>query len=432
MQVSIESTGDLGRRVVFRVPSADLDNRVGSRLREIARDARIKGFRPGKVPTSVIEKRFGPQVRAEILDGLLREGFGNALKEETFQIAGSPRIEPSDEAAGEGELAYVADFEVVPEFGEIELGKLNVTRHTSAVEDADIDRMIENLREQRRSWSPVERAAKEGDLVDVEMWTEAEGQRLPAEGSERGSTVIGSGALFPAIESELAGMKTGEEKTASVEFPAQWPVAALAGKTANVHLKAVQVAEPQLPEVNHAFIRSFGVKSGEAEQFRNEIRSNQERELKGALMYRLRRAVGEEIIANYGQITMPPKLVEQEAQALAEAAMQQAREQGQQLNVQPAQYMDAAGKRVLIALFTGEVARRNKLQLDRGRLMETMQLIASTYEEPDQVIELYPNDPQLLQGLQNRVMEEQVTDWIAEQAQHTEQPLPFQDAIRPE
>ncbi len=432
MQVSIESTGDLGRRVVFRVPSADLENRVGSRLREIARDARIKGFRPGKVPTSVIEKRYGPQVRAEILDGLLRQGFGDALKGETFQIAGSPRIEPSDEAAADGELAYVADFEVVPEFGDIELGKLNVTRHTSAVEDADIDRMIENLREQRRSWSPVQVEAKDGDLVDVEMWTESEGTRLPAEGSERGSTVIGSGMLYPTIEAELVGLKAGDEKVASVAFPDEWPVPALAGKTANVHLKAVQVAEPELPEVNHAFIRSFGVKSGESDQFRDEIRNNLERELKGALMYRLRRAVGEEIISSYSHVAMPPKLVEAEAKAMAEAAVQQAREQGQMLEADASQFMEAAGKRVLVGLFTGEVARRNKLQLDRGRLMETMRLIASTYEEPEQVIELYRNDPQLLQGLQNRVMEEQVTDWIAEQAQHTEQPLPFQDAIRPE
>ena len=432
MQVSIESTGDLGRRVVFRVPSADLEGRVGSRLREIARDARIKGFRPGKVPTSVIEKRFGPQVRAEILDNLLREGFGDALRDETFQIAGNPRIEPSTEAAADGELAYVADFEVVPDFGDIDLAKLNVTRHTSAVEDADIDRMIENLREQRRSWSPVEREAKEGDLVDVEMWTDVDGVRLPNEGTENGSTVIGSGMLFPAIENELVGLKAGDEKTAVVAFPAEWPVAVLAGKTATVNLKAVQVAQAELPEANHAFIRSFGVKSGEIEQFRSEIRNNLERELKGALMYRLRRAVGEEIIANYSQITMPPKLVELEAKAMAEAAVQQAREQGQAIEADPANFTDAAAKRVLIALFTGEVARRNKLQLDRGRLMETMRLIASTYEEPDQVIELYRNDPQLLSGLQNRVMEEQVTDWVAEQAQHTEQPLPFQDAIRPE
>lgn len=432
MQVSIESTGDLGRRVLFRVPSAEVEGKLNTRLREIARDARIKGFRPGKVPTSVIAKRFGAQVRAEILDGLLREGFGNALKDETFQIAGNPRIEEDKDNSSEGELAYVADFEVVPEFGEIDLGALNVVRNTATVEEADIDTMIENLREQRSSWSAVERASANGDLVEVEMFSEVDGVRLPAEGAERGQTVLGSGALFAPIEEAVAGLAAGESKTVKVDFPADWRVEQLAGKSADVTVKALQVAELKRPEVDHAFIRSFGVKSGEAEQFREEIRSNLERELKGALMFRLRRAVGEQIIEKYGHITMPPKLVEQEAQAMAANAQQEAQARGQQLQVDARQFMDAAGKRVLIGLFTGEVARRNKLQLDRNRLMETMRLIASTYEEPEQVFELYRNDPQLLNQLQYRVMEEQVTDWIAEKAEHTEVPMSFQDAIRAE
>ncbi|PJK07785.1 trigger factor [Lysobacteraceae bacterium NML95-0200] len=432
MQVSIESTGDLGRRVLFRVPSAEVEGKLNTRLREIARDARIKGFRPGKVPTSVIAKRFGAQVRAEILDGLLREGFGNALKDETFQIAGNPRIEEDKDNSSEGELAYVADFEVVPEFGEIDLAALNVVRNTATVEEADIDTMIENLREQRSSWSAVERASANGDLVEVEMFSEVDGVRLPAEGAERGQTVLGSGALFAPIEEAVAGLAAGESKTVKVDFPADWRVEQLAGKSADVTVKALQVAELKRPEVDHAFIRSFGVKSGEAEQFREEIRSNLERELKGALMFRLRRAVGEQIIEKYGHITMPPKLVEQEAQAMAANAQQEAQARGQQLQVDAQQFMDAAGKRVLIGLFTGEVARRNKLQLDRNRLMETMRLIASTYEEPEQVFELYRNDPQLLSQLQYRVMEEQVTDWIAEKAEHTEVPMSFQDAIRAE
>lgn len=432
MQVSIESTGDLGRRVLFRVPSAEVEGKLNTRLREIARDARIKGFRPGKVPTSVIAKRFGAQVRAEILDGLLREGFGNALKDETFQIAGNPRIEEDKENSSEGELAYVADFEVVPEFGEIDLAALNVVRNTATVEDADIDTMIENLREQRSSWSAVERASANGDLVEVEMFSEVDGVRLPAEGAERGQTVLGSGALFAPIEEAVAGLAVGQSKTVKVEFPADWRVEQLAGKSADVTVKALQVAELKRPEVDHAFIRSFGVKSGEAEQFREEIRSNLERELKGALMFRLRRAVGEQIIEKYGHISMPPKLVEQEAQGMAAAAQQEAQARGQQVQVDAQQFMDTAAKRVLIGLFTGEVARRNKLQLDRGRLMETMRLIASTYEEPEQVFELYRNDPQLLSQLQYRVMEEQVTDWIAEKAEHTEVPMSFQDAIRAE
>ena len=432
MQVSIESTGNLGRRVTFRVPSADFNTQVGSRLREVARDARIKGFRPGRVPASVIDKRYGAQIRSEILDGMLREGFGNAVKDEPLRIAGNPRITPSTEVAGEGELAYVADFELVPDFGTIDASKLAVVRHTAEITDEDIDRMIGNLREQRRSWNPVTREAIDGDLVDVSMWTEVDGKRLPPQGSEEASTVIGSNALLADLEAGLVGLKTGDEQAIGVAFPADWRATELAGKSATVHVQVTQVAEPRLPEVDQAFIRSFGVKSGENEQFRKEIRSNLERELKGALMHRLRREVGEALIATYKDIELPPRLVQDEAEAMANADAAQARQNGQVMEALPGPYADSARKRVLVGLLVGEVARQNDLRLEPARLMETLQLIASTYEQPDQVIELYRNDPQLMSGLQNRVMEEQVIDWIAGKANHTEQPMSFQDAIRPE
>ena len=431
MQVSVETVGNLERRMTFRLPAERIDTQVGGRLREIARTARIKGFRPGKVPTKVIEQRYGQQVRAEILDGLLRESFDSAVRDNALRLAGNPQIEPSTEAAGEGELAYVATFEVVPDFGDVDVAKLEVVRNTAEIEDADIDRMIENLRLQRRSFSPVDRAAKEGDLVSLETWSQAGDERLPAEGVEKGTTVIGSGAMFAALESALIGLNKGEEKTVEVDFPAEWGAQALAGRKVAVTVRAIDVSEPVLPEVDAAFIRSFGVKSGDPEQFRADIRSNLERELKGALMNRLRREVGEQIVAAYSHIEMPPRLVENEARALAANAADQARRQGHQgAQVSPEPFMDAARKRVLVGLLVGEVARRNDLKLDPKRLNETMHLIASTYEEPEQVIELYRNDPQLMSGLQSRVMEEQVIDWIAERAQHTEQALSFQEAIR--
>jgi len=430
MQVSVESLGTLERRVTFRLPADRLENQVGARLREIARGARIKGFRPGKVPTKVIEQRYGAQVRAEVLDELLREGFGQAVRENALQIAGSPRIEPAPEADG---LSYVATFEVVPDFGEIDVARLQVVRHTAEVTDADIDAMIENLRLQRRGWQAVERPAQVGDAVEIETWSQADGERIPAEGTERGASVLGSGTMFPAVENALLGMSAGEEKTVEVEFPADWRVPQFAGRKVQVHLKVVKVSEPVLPEVDAAFIRSFGVKSGELEQFRADIRTNLERELKGALMTRLRREVGEQLIAAYSHVELPPRLVENEARELARQAIEQARRQGRQVNP-PAdahlEFMDAARKRVLVGLLVGEVARRNQLTLDPRRLTETLQLIASTYEEPQQVIELYRNDPQLMAGLQARVMEEQVIDWIADRAQHTEQKLSFGEAIR--
>ena len=434
MQVSVESLGSLERRLTFRLPSERLETQVGGRLREIARTARIKGFRPGKVPAKVIEQRYGQQVRAEVLDGLLREGFDEAVRSNELRLAGQPRIEPSEEK-DEGELAYVATFEVVPDFGEIDVSSLSVVRHTSEVTEEDIDRMIENLRQQRRSWSAVTRPAQAGDAVDVETWSQVGDQRLPAEGVERGATVLGSGGMFKDVEDALVGIEAGGEKTVEVTFPADWRVSALAGKTATVHVKAERVSEQQLPEVDAAFIRSFGVKSGEMDQFRADIRTNLERELKGALMNRLRREVGEQLVAAYAQIELPPRLVESEARSMLAQQVEQARRAGRNPGEVPADahlnFMDAARKRVLVGLLVGEVARRNELRLDPKRLNEHLRLIASTYEEPQQVIDLYRNDPLLMSGLQNRVMEEQVIDWIAERAQHTGQQLSFQEAISP-
>ena len=433
MQVSVESTGNLERRMTFQVPAERLESDIGGRLREIARTTRIKGFRPGKVPTKVIQQRFGEQVRAEVLERLLRQEFDDAVRANELRLAGNPRIEPSE---GDDELAYVATFEVVPDFGEIDVSKLSVVRHTAEVKDEDVDRMIENLQQQRRSWSAVTRPAQAGDALDIETWSQAGDERLPAEGAEKGTVVIGSGAMLPALEEALTGMSADEEKTVEVEFPADWRVPQLAGKTAQAHLKVERVSEEILPEVDAAFIKSFGVKKGELEQFRSEIRTNLERELKGALMNRLRREVGEQLVATWSEVELPPRLVENEARAMVQNSVEQARSQGRKVPELPEnaheQFMDSARRRVLMGLLVGEVARSNSLTLDPKRLNETLRLIASTYEEPEQVIELYRNDPQLMSGLQNRVMEEQVIDWIAERAQHTDKELDFQEAVSPQ
>ena len=428
MQVSVESLGSLERKMTFRVPSERLETQVGGRLREIARTTRLKGFRPGKVPAKVIEQRFGGQVRDEIVGGMLRQGMDQAVRENELRVAGAPQI-TKDEAAGEGELKFVASVELVPDFGELDMGKLEVVRHTAEVKDEDIERMLEHLRMQRASWSKVTRAAKKGDMVNLETASTIDGQRMPAEGFEKTSTVLGSGGMYPEVEAAIDGMQPGEEKTLDVTLPADWHMPQFAGKTVTSTFKVIDVSEQVLPEVDGAFIRSFGVKSGEPEQFRAEIRSNLERELKGALMQRLRRAVGEQLVAAYQDVELPPRLVENEAKALQANAAEQARRQGQQVGASADAFNDAARKRVLMALLVGEVARRNELRLDQSRLNETMRLIASTYEQPQQVIDLYRNDPQLMQGLQNRVMEEQVIDWIAEQARHTEQAMSFQEAI---
>jgi trigger factor len=323
---------------------------------------------------------------------------------------------------------------VVPDFGDIDVTTLDVVRYTADVSEDDIDRMIENLRLQRRSWGAVEREAREGDAVEAQTWSMLDGQRVPAEGSERLLTVIGTNSVLPRLEQALVGMRAGEEKAVDIEFPADWRVAELAGKNAQANLRLERVSESVVPEADAAFIRSFGVKSGDLAQFRADIRSNLERELKGALMARLRREVSEKLAAAYAHVELPPRLVENEARMLARQAAERIRRQGgnpQMPEDAHVDFLDGARKRVLVGLLVGEVARRNELRLEMSRVNETLRLIASTYEEPQQVIEMYRDDPQLMAGLQSQVMEEQVIDWIAERARHRDEPLSFQEAISP-
>jgi trigger factor len=430
MQVSLENTASLERRLTVSLPAERLDGVVGRRLQEISRTVKMKGFRPGKIPARVIEQRYGSQVREEALGELIRQSFDEAVRQQNLQPAGNPEIR--NEAPADGQIRYTATFEVVPDFGAIDVSTLAFTRLTSQVEESDIDAMLETLRQQRQEWRAVSRPAQAGDLVRVETSAQVGDDRIPAEGSEQGATVIGSGAMLPELEAKLAGASAGDTVEAEVNFPATWRVPALAGKAAQVTIKVGQVAENFVPEIDEAFIKSFGVRSGKLEVFRKEVRANLERELKGTLMNRLRAEVAEKLVAAYAHVEMPPRLVEIEARALARSTAENARQQGMtDVTESPEPFMNPARQRVAAGLLVGEIARQNKLSLDPARVRETMQLIASTYEDPAQVIELYRNDPNLMRNLQNRVMEEQVIDWIAERANASEQPMSFADVMRP-
>lgn len=431
MQVSVENTSSLERRMTVSIPADRLSSVIDGRLRDMAGKANLKGFRKGKVPTKVIEQRFGDQIRSEAFGELVRASFDQAVRQENVRIAGQPNIQADPEAA-ENEIRYTATFEIVPDFGTIDVSQLQIVRVHAQVEDADIDHMIDTLRQQRRTWEPVDRPAQVGDLVAVETSAATAAARVPETGAEKGATVIGSGVMFPELEAQLSGMSAGDEREVEVAFPADWRVPALAGQTARVTLKATQVSEPKVPEADEAFVKSFGVKSGKLAVFRQEVRANLERELKGMLMSRLRAEVAQKLVAAYSHVELPAKLIEAEARNLAANAQQQARQQGQTDAVYPFdQFMVPARNRVAAGLLVGEIGRQNGLKLDFNRVKETLSLIASTYEEPKQVIELYRNDPNLMSGLQNRVMEEQVIDWVAERAQSTDQNLSFTEAMRP-
>jgi len=427
MQFSVENVGKLERKLTVKFPAERFETQVSQRIAEMSRTVRLKGFRPGKVPATVIQQRFGAQVRGEVLSDLIGSTLREAFEKENLRPVANPAIDTTGKPEN-GEIAYTATFEVMPEFPEIDIASLEIQRPTAEVTDADIEKMIETLRQQRRSFDEVERPSAEGDFVMFEYSAVAGDYRFPNEGLERAGSVIGSGTLFKALDAALVGRKAGEEFESDVEFPADFRNEQLAGKTAKVSFKIIKVQQPNLPEVDAAFIELFGITDGDIATFRKEVRANLERELKAALMGRLKSQVAEKLATAHSELEVPNLMVQSEARSLAAGSVPRGQQPPPQL-IDSA--MPAARMRVIAGLLMGEIARKQELKLDRTRLAEQLAAIASTYEEPEKVIELYNGDPQLMSGLQNRVMEDQVAEWVAEHAKTTAQNLSFDEVMRP-
>jgi len=423
MQVSIENVGSLGRKLTVRLPAQRLEDTVRSRVQEMGRTARLKGFRPGKVPTKVIEQRYGSQIRNEALSEMIGSSFQEAVNQEKLRPAVQPQIATTGRPDN-GEIEYTATFEVLPEIGALDVSNLEIVKPTAEVSDADIDQMIETLRLQRRNWNQVERAAQAGDMVLFEYAAQADGLRHPETGTDRVGAILGSAAYSAELETQLVGKKAGDEFSATVAFAPDFRIASLAGKSAEVSGKLVRVQEAQLPEVDEAFAKSFGVREGGLEKFREDVRANLERELKGVLMARLKGGVIEKLIDAHPELDVPQTMIENEARLLARQANAPA-------DNAFVGYLPTARRRVSAGLLIAELARQNNIRLDSKRVSESLATIASTYEEPEKVVELYTRDPQLMSALQNRVIEDQVVEWIAEHAKHSEQKLSFNEVMRP-
>lgn len=427
MQVSVENVGKLERKLTVKFPAERFESQVSARIAEMGRTVRLKGFRPGKVPTTVIQQRFGTQVRSEVLSDLIGSTLREAFDQQNLRPIANPSVDTTGKPEN-GEITYTATFEVMPEFPAIDIATLAIQRPVSEVTEADIEKMIETLRLQRRSFDEVERASKEGDFVMFEYSAEAGDYRFPVEGLERAGSVLGSGTLFKALDEALTGRSAANEFSADIDFPADFRNENLAGKTAKVDFKVIKVQEPKLPEVDAEFAKLFGIADGDLDTFRKEVRANLERELKATLMGRLKGEVAEKLADAYAEVDVPNLMVQSEARALAAGSVPKGQQPPPQL-VEAA--MPMARKRVLAGLLMGEIARKNELVVDRKRVAEQLAAIASTYEEPEQVIELYNSDPQLMSGLQNRVMEDQVAEWVADHANTTVQDLSFDEVMRP-
>jgi trigger factor len=430
MQVSVENTGGLERKLTVQLPGEEIDTKVNSKLRELSKTVRIKGFRPGRVPLSVVRQRYGKQARQEIVGETIQASLQQAIADENLRVASRPRLDSAPEDMENGDVAFSAVVEVYPEVGTIDAAALEIERPEADVIEDDVDDMLKTLREQRQTWEEVERTAEEGDQVIMDFAAESDEGRVPEEGAKRMSVVFGKSG-FDKLEKALAKIPAGESKKVTLEFPEGFNEAALAGKKAKAELAVIRVSQPKLPEVDEEFIKSFGIESGDVEELRTEIRGNLERELKNASTTLVKSSLVDQLVAAVPGLEVPQGVVREEAASMAAQLLSQQGQEPDQALVQQlaGSFVEPAEKRVRAGLLLGELAQQNGIRVDSNKVRQAIESVAGTYEEPSEVIQLYYGNPNLLQQVESSVLEEQVVDWALENAKVTPKEMSFQDVI---
>ena len=424
MQVSLESVQGLERRMTVEVPAEQVEQAVEQRIQRMARSVRLDGFRPGKAPLRVVRQRFGDQARREAYGELIETSFQQAATQEKLRVVAQPRIELKDVEGGA--LGYVATFEVMPEVTLSDLSGAVIRRPTASVQESDVDVMIESLRRQRTSWVEVERAAREGDTVQMSFKGTVDGEAFPGGSADHVPLTLGSGSMIPGFESGLVGMSKGEVRTLELSFPADYRVANLAGKPASFEVTVHRVNEPRLPDLDEAFVRSFGVADGTADSLRADVRANMERELEQRLEAALKERVMN-LLMERNPVDVPAALVADEAQRLRNQAKGDLTRAGHSsaLELPLSLFEEQARRRVWLGLLVGEVIRTQGLKVDGERVRRKIERLAESYEQPDDVVSWYYANHDALRPVENLVLEDQVADWVVTRLQVEDEPTTF-------
>jgi len=426
MQVSVEATGNIERKLSVTVPAERVDNEVDKRLKSMRSRVKIDGFRPGKVPMSVVSQQYGDAVFQEVVGELIQSTFYEAANQENLRVAGMPKIDATTIEAGK-DLEYTATFDTYPEFEIADITTMEVSKPVVKITAADVDEMIETLRKQQQEWKEVEREAQDGDLLTIDFEGTLDEEAFEGGSAQDFSVELGAGRMLKDFEDALVGMKKGDEKETDVTFPDDYPAENLKGKTAKFKLNVKSVSEPSLPTVNKEFIKKFGVEDGTKKSFKEEIKANMERELEQRIKSRVKQSVMEGLHEVH-DIELPAALVNDEIQQVRNEMAQNS--QGADLSTLPDDmFKEQAEKRVKLGLIVGEIITRNKLEKDQQKVDEMLESLAASYEDPQSLIEYYRSNPEAMQTIEAAVMEEMIVDWVLDKAKVKEDKMKFSDLV---
>ncbi len=412
--------------MTVQVPAERVSEAVDARLKSLRGRVRINGFRPGKVPLKIVKQQYGASVFQDVLSEMLQSSFQEAVAQEKLQPAGAPTIEPINVKQGEP-LEYKATFEVYPEIEVADVSSLEVTRYEADIEESDIDKMIENLRKQRQTWEPVERASKEGDQIVIDFTGYIGDEAFEGGQASDLPVLIGEGRMIPEFENQLVGLSAGEEKEITVTFPEDYHVKDLAGKEARFEVKVKEVQEARLPEIDDDFLKAFGVEEGGIEKLRADIRDNMARELKAKIKSKIKNQVMDGLIELH-PIELPKALVAEETRRMRQQAMANT-PQADESMFPDELFREEAERRVALGLIVGEIIKVKEIELDRDRVEAELDDLAASYEDAEEVKSYYRSNPGQMAMLEAMVLEDQVVDWVLENARVTDEKQSFDDIM---
>ncbi len=430
MQVSVETVSTLERRVKVVVPAAKIEQDVQARIVKAARTIRMDGFRPGKVPMSLVQKRFGDSIRQEALGEIIRDSFYEAVTQQGINPAGFPSIEEVSDKAGE-DMTFTALVEVYPELVLNSFADIKVERPVVDIGEADLDEMIENLRKQRATFEDSSDAAADGDKVTLDFAGSIDGEAFDGGTSTNFELALGSGRMIPGFEAGIVGIKAGEVRDINVTFPADYQAENLRDKAAVFKITAHKVSKAVLPELNDEFLTAFGVKDGGVEKFREDVRKNMTRELKQAVKNKVKTQVMDALLAN-NTVEAPKALVGNEINRQREAMFKQF---GGNAKIDPNMlpddlFREQAQRSVALGLLISQIIKDKAVEVDQARVKAVIEEVAESYETPEEVVSYYYGNREQLAQVEAMVLEDQVVDTVLAQAQVTDAAARYTEIVR--
>ena len=433
MQVSIETTSNLERRLTVGVPAERVEVEVNSRLQKAAQKAKLPGFRPGKVPLKVMHQRYGAGVRQEVLGEVVSQSFQEAVIQEKLRPAGQPSIEPKSLEPGK-DLQYVAIFEVFPDVELVDMKDFPVAKPVAQVKDEDVDNIIEVFRKQQGTWGEVKRPAILTDKVNLNYTGLKDGQEFEGGSAQDSDLELGSGRMISGFEDGIVGMKPEDEKTLELSFPDDYHNEDLKGAAVEFKVTVNKILELVPAKIDEELFAKYGVEEGGEERFREDVSANMARELKNAVEANVKQQVMDAVLEAHQSLEVPKALVGQEITAMRQQMFQQFGGAGNMdLDLESllpdTMFSENAERRVKLGLVLAEYISSYELRADNEQVSKAIEEIASTYESPQEVIDYYQSNPQQRSSVESKVLEDQVVEKLLAGANITENESSYQDVI---